>query len=142
MAPTGVLYSSSEGDILRGTIDIAGGEFYAMFTTNGYTQNRDTHTRRSDITNEISGTGYTAGGAAIPVAISSVDNTNDRQEITVGPITITGLTASNVERMVVYQRIGGASTGDPLLVCVSNSAAVSPAAGTLTVPAFTIRRAL
>lgn len=36
-----------------------------MLTTSTYTPNRDTHETKNDITNEISGTGYTAGGVTL-----------------------------------------------------------------------------
>lgn len=36
-----------------------------MLTTSSYTPNRDTHETKNDITNEISGTGYTAGGVTL-----------------------------------------------------------------------------
>lgn len=49
---------SSAVDFLSDTIKMA-------LTTSAYTPNRDTHEFFSDITNEITGTGYTAGGVAL-----------------------------------------------------------------------------
>jgi hypothetical protein len=36
-----------------------------MLTTATYTPNQDTHQYKSDVTNEVTGTGYTAGGATL-----------------------------------------------------------------------------
>jgi hypothetical protein len=48
-----------------------------MLTTATYTPNNDTHAYKSDVTNEVTGTGYTAGGATVTGSIS-VDTTNNR----------------------------------------------------------------
>lgn len=45
-------------DFLTDTIKV-------MLTTSAYTPNRDTHETKADVTNEISGTGYTAGGVTL-----------------------------------------------------------------------------
>ena len=46
-----------------------------MATTVTYSENKDTHTKRSDITNEITGTGYTAGGNTLTSPAISLDGT-------------------------------------------------------------------
>lgn len=37
----------------------------AMLTTSGYAHNLDTHETKADVTNEVAGTGYTAGGTTL-----------------------------------------------------------------------------
>ena len=46
--------------------------------TSTLTPSPDTHTYFSDLTNEVSGTGYTAGGATLASKTLTQDNTNDR----------------------------------------------------------------
>lgn len=46
-------------------IDLLSDTLKCMLLTNAYTPNLDTHKYKSDLTNEISGTGYTAGGATL-----------------------------------------------------------------------------
>lgn len=49
--------------------------FKVMLCTSSYTPNQDTHNDKADITNEVSGTGYTAGGATLTsTAISQTLN--------------------------------------------------------------------
>ena len=67
MAVTGYLFSNlAKGlmDDLFGDMDSAR-VFKIMLTTNTYTPNQDTHKDKADVTNEVSGTGYTAGGATL-----------------------------------------------------------------------------
>lgn len=46
--------------------------------TSTLTPNPDTHTYFSDLTNEVTGTGYTAGGATLATKTLTQDNTLDR----------------------------------------------------------------
>lgn len=46
-------------------IDLDSDTLKVMLCTSSYTPNQDTHQYKSDITNEITGTGYTAGGATL-----------------------------------------------------------------------------
>ena len=60
-----VLYNSFKRDIMNGSIDLDTDTINVMLVTSTYTPDQDAHTKRSDITNEVSGTGYTAGGSRI-----------------------------------------------------------------------------
>jgi len=57
-----LIYNSFFEDLARGAIDLDTDTIRVMLVTSSYTENKDTHTKRSDVTNEITGTGYTAGG--------------------------------------------------------------------------------
>lgn len=46
-------------------IDLLSDTLKCMLLTSSYTPNLDTHKYKSDLTNEITGTGYTAGGATL-----------------------------------------------------------------------------
>lgn len=82
-----LIYNSALRDEAIGSIDFDTDTFKVMLVTSAYTENKDTHTRRSDITNEITGTGYTAGGNTATVTVAAVDTTNDRVDITLGGTT-------------------------------------------------------
>ena len=58
-----LIYNSAIDEMARGDIDFDTDTFKAMLVTSSYTPNKDTHDFRDDVTNEVSGTGYTAGGA-------------------------------------------------------------------------------
>lgn len=72
MAVTAFMYGKSYANFLGGE---AGGDTFqtdfltdtikVMLTTSTYTENLDTHETKADVTNEVVGTGYTAGGATL-----------------------------------------------------------------------------
>jgi hypothetical protein len=95
--------------------------------------NLDSWVARSDVTLEISGTGYTAGGIAQPYTLDAIDTTNNRQSITLTDITNgwTGATFSAVGA-VIYKNTGTAST-DYLITFVDFLATVSCTAGTFSI---------
>lgn len=133
------IYNSFWNDLARGNIDLDTDTFWVMATTATYAENKDTHTKRSDVTNEITGTGYTAGGQAVTVTVNAVDTANDRQDITLGGASWTSSTLSNVQKFIYYKRRGGAATADELIAIIDNGTGVSTSSGTLTLTASTLR---
>jgi hypothetical protein len=82
-----------------------------MLTTSTYTPNQDTHDYKDDVTNEVTGTGYTAGGAVVAtLSLTTTLNvlTLDGADTTWGTSTITA------RRAVCYYTTGTDGTS-PLL---------------------------
>lgn len=133
------IYGSFWSDVLKGNVDCDTDTFYVLLTTSSYAPNYDTHARRSDVTNEVSGTGYTAGGNSITVTVSSYDTTNNRIDVTLGGTTWASSTITG-RQAVVYKRRGGAASADELVACVDNGSDVISSAGTFTLTATTLRQ--
>lgn len=133
-----IVYNSFLDDCFKGNIDCDTDTFYVMLVTNSYTENKDTHTKRSDITNEVSGTGYTAGGVSVTVTVTK-DTANDRIDISLGGTSWASSTITNARKAIYYKRRGGAATADELVACIDNGSDVSTINGTLTLSASTIR---
>lgn len=110
--------------------------YYVMLTTSAYAADQDAHTKRSDVTNEVTGTGYTAGGQAI-VPTFSKDLVNNRLQIVFPQVTWPASTIT-ARRAVYYKRRGGAASADELIAVDDFGADVSTTAGTLTLQATTI----
>lgn len=132
-----LIYNSFIRDVLVGNIDCDTDTFKVMLTTSAYTENKDTHTKRSDITNEVTGTGYTAGGGSTTASVAAVDTANDRVVVTIGAgswstSTITG------RKAVVYKSRGGASSADELVCVIDFGSDVISSAGTFTLTASTV----
>lgn len=134
-----VIYHSFISDVLKGNVDCDTDTFYVMAATSSYTENKDTHDRRDDVTNEISGTGYTSGGTSVTVTVNAIDTTNDRVEITLGGATWASSTLTGVRKFIYYKRRGGASSADELVACIDNGSDVATSSGTLTLNSSTIR---
>lgn len=132
-----LIYNSAVRDNIVGNIDFDTDTFWAMLTTATYVENKDTHTRRSDVTNEVTGTGYTAGGQVITASVAAVDTVNDRVVITFGAVSWPSSTIT-ARKMVVYKRRGGAATADELVFVNDFGTDQVTVNGTLTVAANTI----
>lgn len=128
MAMATMIFDSCIDDTVRGAIDWDADTFKALIVTNTYTPNQGTHTKRSDVTNEVTGTGYTAGGVAVTATVTK-DTTNHRVDITFSDpswatATITG------RGLVIYKSRGGVATADELVCAIDNGSDVTSTAGT------------
>lgn len=132
-----VVFTSFLRDLATGAVDADSDSFKALLTTNSYTESKSGHSKRSSVTNEVSGTGYTAGGAACTVTVSALDTTNHRFTITLGAVSWASSTIT-ARKLVVYKARGGASSADELVACVDFGADVTSTANTLSVAASTI----
>ena len=96
----------------------------------------DTFDFRNDITNEVTGTGYTSGGVAATVTVGSVDTTNDRTPVTITDLT-NAWTSSTISAVGgwLYKAVGTAGT-DQLVAFVDFGGTVTSTAGNFSV-AFT-----
>ena len=88
-----VIYNSFKGSIGK-SINWETDSIKVMLVTSGYTPNIDTHTVIGDVSSEITGTGYTAGGKELIgklVTINTIDDLAkyDGDDITWGTSTIT-----------------------------------------------------
>ena len=72
-----VIFNSFKADMLKGDIDFENDTFKVMLVTSAYTPDQDAHDRVNDVTNEVSGTGYTAGGATLGSKTVTQDNTDN-----------------------------------------------------------------
>lgn len=133
-----LIYNSFIRDVLTGAIDMDSDTFKVMLTTSAYTENKDTHTRRSNVTNEVSGAGYAAGGADTTVTVAAVDTANDDVEITIGAAAWAASTIT-ARKAVIYKARGGAASADELVAVIDFGSDVISTNGTFTLTASTIK---
>lgn len=65
MAVTAKIYGKVFLAAFNKEIDLLDDTIKVMLTTSAYTPDQDVHDYKDDVTNEITGTGYTAGGATL-----------------------------------------------------------------------------
>jgi len=139
MASTGFVFNSTLRDEAQGNIAYGTDTFKVMLLTNVATPNKDTWSKRADCTNEVSGSGYTAGGVAVSVSVGAVDNANDRVDVTLGAAEWTSSTLT--ARYAVYYRArGGASSADELVAVIDFGQDVSTISDTFSLTASTLRK--
>lgn len=131
-----LIYNSAVDDMARGAIDFDTDTFKVLLVTSTYSPNKDTHDRRDDITNEVSGTGYSAGGVTSACTVTK-DTANDKVTLQFASVSWASSTIT-ARAAVIYKSRGGASSADELIAYNDFGADVSTTAGTFTVAASTI----
>lgn len=73
----------------------------------------DTFDFRNDITNEVTGAGYTAGGVNVSVSVGAVDTTNNRVAVTIADLAPGWATATvTAVGGWLYKSVGTAATDE------------------------------
>lgn len=116
MAVTSKVYGLALWGFINGDIDWDTNTIKAMLVTSSYVPNQDTHRYKSDVTNEVTGTGYTAGGQTLtgkattyaPATNAAMMDCNDPSWPT---STITA-------RYLIFYRDTGTASSSPLIAYV------------------------
>jgi len=109
-----VIYNAFKKNIMNGSIDLDSDTIKVMLVTSSYTPDQDNHDYKDDVTNEVSGTGYTAGGATLANKSVTQDNTNDKGVFDADDVTWSNSTIT-ARGAVLYKDTGDASTSP--LIC-------------------------
>ena len=126
------VYNSFKGDSAKSIIDLDTDSFKIMLVTSAYSPNIDTHTKRSDITNEVSGTGYSAGGVALTGVTVTVDTTNDRTVFDANDASWASSTIT-ARGAVIYKSRGGAASADELVCYLDFGSDIVSTGGTFLI---------
>ena len=109
-----------------------GSDTFKVMLVNGYVPNKDGHAMRADVTGEVTGTGYVAGGSDVVVEIV-IDPEVDRTDIELGGAAWPASTISATGAVYYVDDTGA-------LVCfVDFGGAVSSLAGSFTLQPSTIQ---
>jgi len=102
----------------------------AGLTTSAYTPNQDVHDFYDDITNEITGTGYTAKGVTLSGKSVSTDTASNDTRLIAATSSWTSASFT-ANKAFVFKDTGTASTS-PLLIYVTFGADNTVSAGTFS----------
>lgn len=111
------IFNSFKRDLMLAGINLSTDTIKMMLVTSVYTPNIDTHTKRSDVTNEVVGNGYTAGGITLSGKTVTQNNTTNKADFDADNITIPNATIS-ARGGVIYKSRGGLATADELIAYV------------------------
>lgn len=123
-----VIYDSFIADVFAGTCTTAS-SYKGMLVTSGYTEDRGAHSKRSSITNEVSGTGYTAGGVALTLS-ASLNTTTHILTLTIP--TATWASSTITARKLIVYRTTGTAANDNLVACIDNGVDLVSSSSTMT----------
>lgn len=109
--------------------------------TNTYTPDFDAHDFHADLTNEVTGTNYTAGGVAITGKTLTYDSATNETRFDCDDPTYTNITVASIRKLVFYKVVGTSAT-DPLLWAITfdGDSSVTAANFVVTVPATGIAK--
>lgn len=131
MAVTSKWYSQAFDSAFKKKIDVSADTFKVVLVTSSYTFDQDTHNFKDDITNEITGTGYTAGGATLTSPTFNYTSGTNTFAFDGADVAWTSATFT-ARGAVIYDATPGTDATRPLLVFVDFGADVTVTAGTLT----------
>lgn len=104
------IYNNAREALLNGDIDLTSDTIKVALVTASYTPDQDAHDAWDDVSaNEVSSSGYTAGGATLSSKTVTQDNTNDRAVFDAADVSWTGVTFST-RYGVVYKDTGTPAT--------------------------------
>ncbi len=134
------IYTSCPDDEAKGSINFNSDTFKLMLVTSSYAADQDAHLKRSSVTNEVTGTGYTAGGVTLTKSVTK-DTANNKVTITFNSASWASSTIT-ARAGVIYKSRGGASSADELVAYIDFGVDVSSSGGTFNVSASTITKQL
>jgi len=127
-----VFYDKAKKNLWNGVIgDLSSVTLKVMLVTSSYGPSQTGDEFKSSVTNEVTGTGYTAGGATLTSCAVTADTTNHRGKFTADNVTwsTATLTAAGA---VIYKSTGTDSTS-PILGYIDFGGNKSSSAGNFTI---------
>jgi len=115
--------------------DISDDTFKVALVTSSYSPDKDTHEHFDDVTNEVSGTGYTAGGETVTGTLT-LSTANDRLTLEFASTSWTSATIT--ARGAVYYSSTGTASTSTLIAFNDFGSDVAVTAGTLALAASTV----
>lgn len=126
-----VIFNNFKKNIMNGSIDLDTDTIKVALVTSSYSPNQDTHEFFSSVTNEVVGTGYSAGGAALANKAVTEDTTDDEGVFDADDTSWAGSTIT-ARAAVLYKDTGNAATS-PLIAYVDFGADKSTTSGTFLI---------
>lgn len=125
------LYGQLMAKAFNKEVDFDSDTVKVMLTTSSYTPNQDTHVYKSDITNEVSGTGYTAGGQALASKTVTYDSATNTVILDAAD-TVWSASTITARYAVIYDDAGASDATKVLLGYVDFGSDQSSTSGNFT----------
>jgi hypothetical protein len=131
MSITAKVYGLAQQSLANKEIDFDTDTIMVMLCTSTYTPNQDTHRYKSDITNEVTGTGYTATGQALTSKTVTYDAPSNT--LTLSTANPSWAASTITARYAVFYDASPATDATrPLILYWDFGADVSSSSGTFT----------
>lgn len=131
MAVTPKIYGTAMAALAAAGISWTTDTIKAMLCTSAYTPDQDAHQYKSSVTNEVTGTGYTAGGATLASKTSTYVAASNTLQLDAADVVWSSSTIT--ARYVVLYKDTGTSATSQLIAYFDLGADVSSTAGAFTI---------
>ncbi len=110
------IYNSAKMLILLGQLDLAGAALKVALVTSAYLPDIDAHDFFADVSGEVTGSGYTAGGKLLQNKALNIDVDNDQVVFTADSLSWT--VATFTTRGAVIYKNAGSPAASPLIAYI------------------------
>ena len=114
MAVTSRAFGPSLLSLYAAEINFTGATVKAMLCTSAYSPNQDTHRYKSSVTNEVTGTGYTAGGVTLTGKTATYDAATNTLTLDAADPSWSTVTVT-FRYLVFYIDLAGNAGASPLI---------------------------
>lgn len=125
------IYNVLKADLFKKTHDFVNDTIRVMLLNNSHSFVAENDVKADIVANEISGTGYTANGAALASKAVTVDDTDDEGVFDAADLTWSTATITAYHAVIYDDTI--ASPADPLIGSIDFGGAQSSSAGDFTI---------
>jgi hypothetical protein len=132
MAVSAKFYGNAFVSAFNKKIDFDSDTIKVALCTSSYTPDQDAHDFFNDITNEVTGTGYTAGGATLASASITYTGASNVLKLD-GDDTSWASSTITARYAIIYDATPGTAATNPLIAYVDFGADVTSTAGTFTI---------
>jgi hypothetical protein len=132
VAVTAKMYGLFLKSLANKEVDLDSDTLKVMLCTATYTPNQDTHQYKSDVTNEVSGTGYTAAGQALTSVTVTYTGASNTLALDAADPAWTSSTIT-ARYAVFYDSTPATDATRPLISYVDFGADVVSTSGTFTI---------
>lgn len=129
---SGKFYGQAFLSLFNKEIDVDTDTIKIMLCTSSYTPNQDTHRYKSDVTNEVVGTGYTAGGATLTGVTITYDAVTNTIKIDANDPSWASSSITGARVAVIYDATPGTDATRPLIAYAVSDVDMSTTSGTLS----------
>jgi hypothetical protein len=131
MAVSAKFYGNAFVSAFNKKIDFDSDTIKVALCTSSYTPDQDAHDFFNDITNEVTGAGYTAGGATLTSASITYTGASNVLKLD-GDDTSWASSTITARYAIIYDATPGTAATNPLIAYVDFGADVTSTAGTFT----------
>lgn len=132
MAVTAKVYGKFLLSLANKEVDLDTDTLKVMLCTSAYTPDQDNHQYKSSVTNEVSGAGYTAGGATLSSVTSSYNASTNVWSLDAADVSWTSSTIT-ARYAVVYNSTPASDAARPLIAYIDFGEDVISSSGTFSI---------